>query len=204
MGNGEFFSKPESWLAIVTAGTALVAIWQTRKQIKLSNKQQLMDRRIENYVLASALIENYESAREELDLEDIDGTFSRALNKIMFRTDILDVSMFSIPSDQDAFLNDVNKKLSFIRQSATEIPIIFRNKEANSIAVFIESCSLLLFNGIVYNVFMNMSSEKRKENKEAMKQAQDRLIESFIDTDKNFESVIKLEAQKKLLEQIKL
>ena len=43
--------------AIVTAFIAIIALFQTHKQIKNSNKQFLFDKRLDKYLLAKGLLE---------------------------------------------------------------------------------------------------------------------------------------------------
>lgn len=45
-----FLSEPETWFSLVTASCAVWAVFQTKKQIELSNKHQLFDRRLNNYL----------------------------------------------------------------------------------------------------------------------------------------------------------
>lgn len=53
-------------LTIVTIIIAIVALWQTQKQTKLSNMQQLFDRRLEQFHLIKELLSLYEQERDFL------------------------------------------------------------------------------------------------------------------------------------------
>ena len=204
LGDVGFFAKPESWLAIVTAGTAIVAIWQTRKQIALSNKQHLLDRRIDSYILASSFVENYKDAKSKIDLENIEGTLDNFLHSILFRTEILDMRMFDIPDDYDSYLNDLNGKLVSMRRSATEIPIIFKNAEAELVSLFIESLSYSLLSSITYMTYLKVPAEKIKETNVDINQLKNDLVYNFNKLEKLYDTIIEAKAMENLAKQIKL
>ena len=45
----------ENIFSIITATVAIIAIWQTHRQIKISNKHQLFDRRVDRFILIKGL-----------------------------------------------------------------------------------------------------------------------------------------------------
>lgn len=54
-------------LPIITIIAALIAVWQTHNQIKLSNKRFLFDKRQSKYLLAKGLLELYNDNESLLD-----------------------------------------------------------------------------------------------------------------------------------------
>ena len=49
----------EFWLSVITALVAVVALFQSHKQVKISNRQALLDRRIDKFLLFKDLLKNY-------------------------------------------------------------------------------------------------------------------------------------------------
>lgn len=65
-------------LTVVTVITAIIAVLQTKKQIELSNKQHLFDLRIENYLVAKCLVEQYRNQKHLWEKEE--------RNKVLFES----------------------------------------------------------------------------------------------------------------------
>ena len=59
----KYFTNPETWVSIIAVCLSIIALFQTQKQIKLSNKQQLFDRRIDKYLLFKDLLSLYNGNR---------------------------------------------------------------------------------------------------------------------------------------------
>src|SRR5699024_4671763 len=55
----DFIQDPSAWLSIISAVIAIVALFQTQSQIKLSNKQHLFDRRLTDYLIAKDIVDSY-------------------------------------------------------------------------------------------------------------------------------------------------
>lgn len=66
--------------SVITAAVAIVAVMLTRKQIKLSNKHHLFDKRIENYIIATGLIQLYRIKCDDINKEEDKPIFSNKLN----------------------------------------------------------------------------------------------------------------------------
>lgn len=155
MGQSSFFAQPESWFTIITAGTAVVAIWQTKHQTLLSNKHQLFDRRIEKYSIFKDLLSKYSQKRETfLNDKQLDGN-----------ADIYIESLIDVPCLEDLFsaldnpLDDDNHahfldKCTWLKKQAIEMSIIFNGKGADLLKAFCKEYANLL--GIVYYEYMQI------------------------------------------------
>ena len=55
----DFLKNPNSWFSIITALTAIIALFQTWKQIKVSNKQNLFEKRINVLIKVTGLMNLY-------------------------------------------------------------------------------------------------------------------------------------------------
>lgn len=60
----EYLKNPDTWLTLIAIIISIVALFQTSKQTKLSNKQQLFDRRLEKYLLFKDLLVLYKDNRK--------------------------------------------------------------------------------------------------------------------------------------------
>ncbi len=58
-----YFANPDAWLSLTALILSIIALFQTSKQIRLSNKHQLFDRRLEKYLLVKELVSIYKTYR---------------------------------------------------------------------------------------------------------------------------------------------
>ena len=53
----DYIKDPDTWLSLLAVVISMIALWQTHRQIKLSNKQQLFDRRLSDYLIVKGLLD---------------------------------------------------------------------------------------------------------------------------------------------------
>ena len=68
----EYIKNPDVWLSVIAIAVSVIALWQTQRQIKLSNKQYLFDRRLSAYLTIKDLLGSYLTQKENRTLSDND------------------------------------------------------------------------------------------------------------------------------------
>ena len=131
-------------------------------------------------------------------------TLEQTIRNAVFRTDLLDMRMFSIPRDMDSYLNDLNNKLTNMRESAKEISIIFNTKDAEPVSSFLENLSSFLLCGITCSVYFKAPKDKLKAIESDLNQAKEELIRAYNVTEAQYDLIIKNNAVENLLKQIRL
>ena len=55
--------------SIITAIIAIIALWQTHKQITISNKHHLFDKRVDTFTTVNSLISLFKESKNKKDIE---------------------------------------------------------------------------------------------------------------------------------------
>lgn len=151
-------------LPIVSLIIALVAIFQTKKQIVLSNKQYLFDRRLEKYIIIKDLLLLFANNRElivdERDLAQcLDFEFSRLTN-VSYLSDMIFAVNEPLNSDkQNVFLT----KCEMLEKYAVEISLLWDNDIGKVFSEFIKTYKEVLFKLYQQQVFINGLKKDREE-----------------------------------------
>lgn len=66
----DYIKAQDTWLSLLAVVISMIALWQTHRQIKLSNKQQLFDRRLSDYLIVKGLLDLYRARRGDLGIAD--------------------------------------------------------------------------------------------------------------------------------------
>lgn len=146
-------------LSAIVALTAIFALFQTHKQIKLSNKQFLFNRRLDKYLLAKSLIELYKDNINLLDYKDnkddeaiiVDFQFINLTN-IEFLKDI--TCIIGDPKNNEYKTNFLIK-IEELKKISTEIKFIFPNKESQCLSKFVFNYQNVLMELYKYQVLLD-------------------------------------------------
>ncbi len=150
------------WIAVITALVAVVAIFQTQRQIKMCNKQSLFDRRINNYTIIKELIRTYKgnqglftSERSDEPILAIGLEFAWLTNNshLYQMFDAIENPLHQ--PEHEKFL----KKCGDLKETAETSKLIFSGKSAETISNFILHYEELLFKMYQYQILLNRMQE---------------------------------------------
>lgn len=204
MGQISFFAKPESWLAIVTAGTAVVAIWQTRRQTRLSNKHQLFDRRLEKYSLIKELVLTFSRVRGTINKRvnlEVNNRF--ILRSLMENDALRDVLWVVEKPTSESALNTIHEKFRWLGKLSEELQFLFKDDDIQIIIKFIDSYKNLLLWLQRYNSH-SVLTEGTDFGKDYKEKAKTKVIEISSEMEHQLQTINNKHILDNLAKQIKL
>lgn len=211
----DYIKNPDTWLSLAAIVVSVIALFQTAKQTKLSNKQHLFDRRLEKYVLIKDLLGLYKQNREYLVdktelAEMVDLQFSWLVN-CSYLTDMNQA--MQTPLEEKAHVAFLTKCEQFERDAA-EIQFIWNCKEAKLVSEFVIEYKELLHTLYKQQIAIkNIRSEKTMNrpisledfNEQTMKVAnQIGLFDAIAKIDKTYREILDSNAEQILANSIKL
>lgn len=207
-------------LPIVSLIIALVAIFQTKKQIELSNKQHLFDRRLEKYIIIKDLLLLFANNRELIvDKKDLthclDFQFA-LLTNVSYLSDMIFAIKEPLNSDkQNIFLT----KCEMLEKYAVEISLLWDNDTGKIFGEFIKTYKEVLFklyqlqicisNIDDYNKKQNNILELMMDSNEFDKRTSEtekriKLFETINELDRIYNRIINENLEQKLIDDLKL
>ena len=209
----------EDIFSIITAIVAIIAIFQTSKQLKMSNKQFLFNKRIENYLIFYGIYELYMDNIQLLDYSDENS--DEAI--------IADVQFSPLPNN--SYLKDITKiinnpknndyktefliKLEDMKRVATEISFLFQNKYGLALHDFIVCYQNVLLEMYKYQILSDMMCNNNEQsfNKKTYKELQkqygelkhrDKLYKSLDKLKNNYNKIIDEKVVEKIKKEMRL
>lgn len=153
------------WCSVITALTATLALVLSVRQISLSNKHQLFDRRMEAYMLTNGLIalckDNYmwlSPKREEMPQFANDYIFIWLTNNTYMEKQ---ADAIEHPLEQP-FHKEFLRKREEIRITAAEIELIFKGEAALAYSNFLRNYEAALAVMYEYQIIIDKMQKERK------------------------------------------
>ena len=205
-----------SWLSVTTVAVALIALWQTHKQIKLSNKQQLFDRRLNAFTIADGL---YELCQENknvfIDITHGEPNFVNDLNFVwLTNNSFMEEQAHSIKHPLEApYHADFLRKREELRNLAKEILFVFKGKEAEIYSDFISSYEEVLFKMYQYEIVLNQMRKLNEDKPQTIEELQrqvpeeemrNKLNNALVKLKQMYERIDDKKDREKLIRQIRL
>lgn len=203
------------WLTLVTTGVAIGAVIQTNKQIKLSNKQHLFDKRIENYLIVTGLIQLYRSNCSIFDIEKDEPLFTISLD-FTFMTNNTYLEQIT-PAIYNPLKEPNHKelliKLDNLKEVSTKIKLLFSGEASVLLGDFVLRYQELLHEMYKYQMILNKMEEASKGSRLTLEECQKavgeekyrvKLKEAFYNLKDSEMMLTKENVEAKIKKQIKL
>lgn len=207
-------------LPIVSLIIALVAIFQTKKQIELSNKQHLFDRRLEKYIIIKDLLLLFANNRELIvDKKDLTGCPDfqfKLLTNVSYLSDMIFAIKEPLNSDkQNIFLT----KCEMLEKYAVEISLLWDNDTGKIFGEFIKTYKEVLFKLYQLQIYISHIDDYNKKQNNILELMMDsnefdkrtsetekriKLFETINELDRIYNRIINENLEQKLIDDLKL
>lgn len=162
----------------ISAIVAIIALFISFYQARLSNKQSLFNRRLNIWITVDKLMSVYAKNAKNLKQDDEPQMAIDLLFLWLTNTTYLQSVSASINHVLDVEHQlKLHLKLDEMRSLAMEARFCFKGKSGDAITEFIEAYQSLLFSMYQYQILFNMMSEKAKEYQWTLEQASEKLNE---------------------------
>lgn len=204
------------WCTVMTSIAALIAIYLSVRQIQLSNKQQLFDRRLKAYMLVNGIIslcrENYMwiSGKREAEPQLTNDFFFMGLTNNTYMES--QAKAIQQPLEQP-FHNEFLKKLEELRSMAMEFELIFKGDIALQYSNFLRDYEKTLAVMYQYQIIIKKINEENSKNPRSLEELsqmfseeeyRDSLYKAMDKLRESYDVVAQEKVEKKLRKQIAL
>lgn len=162
----------------ISAIVAIIALFISCYQARLSNKQSLFNRRLNIWITVDKLMSVYVKNAKNLEHDDKPQMDINLLFVFLTNTTYLQSISTSINQvlDADPQLKS-HLKLDEMKSLAMEARFCFKGKSGDQLAEFIEAYQSLLFSMYQYQILLNMMSQSAKDYQWTLEQASEKLHE---------------------------
>ncbi len=203
------------WFSIITAIIAIVALLQTKQQIRVGNKQHLFDEHLENYLIAEGFIRLYEDHQNQFLIKKDEPEMALDL-KFLWMTnntyleEISDVINHTL---EKPFHKEFLTKLETIKNVASKIGFIFHGNATELLKKFVLCYQESLMQMYQYQMLFKKMNECANEFKWTLEESVKNLNEpqqrmelhkAMENLKQAYDELKKENVKKKIARQIKL
>ncbi|MCH5430675.1 hypothetical protein [Lactococcus lactis] len=162
--------------AIGTVSAVIVAYWQIKKQIELSNKQHLFDQRLDCYIEGVKTINIFKEKSDILErIKNYDLSTPYRLPWPIFLMLNDDQILFKVATDIEmkidpVFEERVYKRISDIKQKSVKLKLLFNDGEADDLSItmicFTDLLSALIEYSKIIEIIRQPMNELTNETKD--------------------------------------
>lgn len=202
------------WFSLTTAIVAIIALFLTVVQIRTSNKQHLFDKRLENYIIISGLLELYKNNlhlfnRENEPIPEIALEFGWMTNNSYLEgvANVVDNPL------KEPYHKNFLKKLEDLKNVSIQANFLYKGAIAELLSNFVYCYQELLFAMYQYSILFTRMQEASKqwgwsqeETFEKMKEAKQciKLFVTITNLKQIYEDLQKTGIEKAIKKQIQL
>lgn len=152
--------------SIITAIIAIIALWQTHKQITISNKHHLFDKRVDRFMTVNGLILLFKESKNLMDIEgydhfiDLTVLFHGLTNNIYLK----DIGTIIDNTNEESIRQNFLIKLEEMKKLSIEIKFLFHGDKINIIKDFVYEYQELLRSIYKEQIILNKILKKNSEN----------------------------------------
>lgn len=156
----------ENMFALITAIIAIIALWQTHRQIKISNKHQLFNKRVEKFMLISGLMSLFKESKPLMKKENYNSFIDVTVlfHSLTNNTYLKDVGNIIDNIYKEDIRQNFLVKLEELKKMSAEVEFLFSGNYIRLIQDFIYEYQELLRKIYEEQIVLHKIIENNRKN----------------------------------------
>lgn len=204
----------ENIFSIITAIIAIIALWQTHRQIKISNKHQLFNKRVDKFMLISGLMSLFKESKPLMKKENYNSFIDITVmfHSLTNNTYLKDVGNIIDNINQEDIRQNFLVKLEELKRMSIEVEFLFSKNNIKLIQDFIYEYQELLRKIYEEQIILYKIMEINRKNPTSFiklqkefgeKEYRERLYSEYDKIKSLYDEVVKKDIMKNIKKQIK-
>lgn len=204
----------ENIFALITAIIAIIALWQTHRQIKISNKHQLFNKRVEKFIVISGLMSLFKESKSLMNKKNYNNIIDVTLlfHNLTNNTYLKDIGNIINNIYQEDIRQNFLVKLEELKRISVEVEFLFSKNNIKLIQDFIYEYQELLRKIYEEQIILHKIMEANRKNPTAFiklqkefgeKEYREKLYSEYDKIKSLYDEVVKKDIMKNIKKQIK-